>query len=162
MDAIIPLQISEPYEERPIKLVEIAEDAGWTFKIYSVVYKKNAPPDERTIEMAKQFAKDCIEKYHYIADSYGLGYIIIHKGMDSNFIVINWWLGENMICTHTFLSPLNNQYLYQEITHTGMNVCVWDELVHYHERNAWVNFIMKKPACPDIKGYIADIYKNDK
>ena len=161
MDAIIPIHISEPYEERPIKFLGISEDDDWKFKIYSIVYKKNTSPDDKTIEMAKQFAKDCIEKYHYIADSYGLGYIIIHKGMDSNFIVVNWWLGENMVCTHAFLSPLNNPYLYQEITHTGMNVCVWDSLIHCHERDAWVNFIMKNPVKPDAKGYLEEIYKQE-
>ena len=159
MDAIIPIHFSEPYEDRPVEFLELSNNDGWRFKIYSIVYKKNSAPDERTIEIAKQFAKDCIEKYHYIADSYGLGYIIIHKGKDSNFIVINWWLGENMICTHSFLSPLNNSNLYQEITHTGMNVCVWDALIHFHERNAWVEFIMKNPDAPDINGYCESIYK---
>jgi len=162
MEAIIPIHFTEPYEDRPVKFLELSEDKGWKFKIYAIVHKKNTPPDGKTIEIAKQFAKDCIEKYHYIADSYGLGYIIIHKGRDSNFIVINWWLGENMVCTHSFLSPLNNQYLYQEITHTGMNVCVWDSLIHSFERNAWVNFIMKNPDTPDIKGYLKAIYKEDK
>ena len=102
MEAIIPIHISEPYEDRPVNFLGVSGDSGWQFKIYSIVYKKNTQPDDRTIEMAKQFAKDSIEKYHYIADSYGLGYIIIHKGMDSNFIVVNWWLGENMVCTPPF------------------------------------------------------------
>ena len=159
MEEIIPIKISEPYKERPVNFLGITGDSGWRFKLYTITYENNTPPDEKTIATAKEFAKDCIEKYHYIADSYGLGYIIIHKGMDANFIVVNWWVGENMVCTHTFLAPLSNPNLYQEITHTGMNVCVWDTLVHFHERNAWVNHIMKNPKNPDAKGYLEDIYK---
>ncbi len=78
--------------------------------------------------------------------------------MDSNFIVVNWWSGENMIVTRAMLAPLSDPYNYTEVTQTGMNVCVWDMQIHNHERNAWVESILKHPSSPMTEDYINSFY----
>jgi hypothetical protein len=157
------LKITEKYEDRPVEFGGIWEDGQWKFKIYRITHKKNTPADERTLEIAKDFAKDVVldytTKYEIAAPSYGLGYIILHKGMDSNFIVVSWWSGENMLVTRSMLASLNDQYNYFEITESGMNVCVWDMLIHSFERNSWVKNILESPYEPHIDMYMQNIYK---
>ena len=151
---ISPLVIKEKYEDRQVEFCGIWEDNSWKFKIYKITHKNNSPADEKIENTAKAFALKCVTTFTDIAALYGLGYIILHKGMDSNFIVINFWAGENMIRTHAFISTLENPYDYRDITETGMNVCVWDALIHNFERNSWVENILKNPDEPEIDKYM--------
>ncbi|HJY63808.1 MAG TPA: hypothetical protein VJ455_06610 [Ignavibacteria bacterium] len=155
---ISPIKISEPFENREIKFSGIWHDNSWRFKIYKITHKNNTPADEKTLEIAKSFANSCIAKYTDIAPVYGLGYIILHKGMDSNFIVVCFWAGENMLRTHVMISSIDKPYEYIDKTETGMTVCVWDAIIHNFERNAWVENILNKPEHPSPDEYINSIY----
>ena len=161
---ISPVKISEKYEDRPVDFGGVWENDGWKFKIYRITHKKNTSADEKTLNIAKDFAKEVIAdytaKYNDAAPSYGFGYIILHKGMDSNFIAVNWWSGENMLVTRSMLAPLNDPYNYFEITESGMNVCVWDMKVHNFERNSWVENILANPTAPETAKYMDNIYKS--
>jgi hypothetical protein len=160
---ISPIKITEKYEDRLIEECGILEVNGWKLKLYKITYRKNSPADEKTLDIAVNFFKDAAfdytAKYDDMTPSYGLGYVILHKGMDSNFIAVNWWSGENMLVTRAMLAPLNDPCNYNEITQTGMNICVWDMLVHNHERNAWVESILKNPSSPKTEEYINSFYK---
>jgi len=162
---ISPINITEKYEDRSIEACGILNLDTWKLKLYKITYHKNSPADEKTLEIALNFFKDSAtnytSRYDIFAPSYGLGYIILHKGMDSNFIVVNWWCGENMLVTRTMLARLNDPYNYTEITATGMNVCVWDMLVHNHERNSWVENILKNPASPKTGSYLNTFYEHE-
>ncbi len=152
------IKISEKYEDRPFEFAGLWDDNGWKFKIYKITHKSNTPADEMTFDIAKDFAHVCIAKFTELAPAYGLGYLILHNGMDSNFIVVNFWVGENMLRTHTMISQLSSPYNYVETTHTGMNVCVWDAQIHIFERNLWVECVLSNPEDPDIDNYLASTY----
>jgi hypothetical protein len=155
---IKPITITEKYEPRDTEFSGYWEDDRWRFKIYKVTHKKNPKADEKTLNIAKEFARKCIGEFN-MADYYGYGYLILHKGMDCNMIIVNIWAGENMITRFSLLSSLDDPYNYKDVTSTGMNVCVWDESIHYFERNSWVSHILLKPENPDPDAYMNETYK---
>ncbi|MEO8512683.1 MAG: hypothetical protein ABI543_03925 [Ignavibacteria bacterium] len=154
-----PILISEKYESRPVKFTGLWEENGWKFKIYAITHKKNTIADEKTLNIAKVFAKKCTSRFRELAPAYGLGYIILHKGMNCNFIVVCFWVGENMIRTHSMISTIEKPNEYTEITETGMNVCVWDAEIHNFERNSWVENILSYPDNPNEDKYIQSVFK---
>ncbi len=156
MPNINPIKISERYKDRETKFLGVWKEGDWQFKLYAITHPKNTIADERTLDLAKNFARDCLRRHADYAPAYGLGYIILHRGMDANFIAINWWAGENMLSSHPFLAPLERPYEYKQITETGLNACVWDALVHFHERNAWVEHILS-PSRPVPDGYLQSV-----
>jgi hypothetical protein len=150
------IKISERYRDRETSFLGIWKNGEWRFKLYAITHPQNTIADDKTLGLAKEFARDSLRRHAEFSPAYGLGYIILHRGMDANFIVINWWAGENMLSSHPFLAPLEKPYDYKEITATGLNVCVWDVLVHFHERNAWVEHILS-PSSPNPEGYMQSV-----
>jgi hypothetical protein len=155
----VDLFVSEDYENRNILYSDLFQTNGWKFKVYTVTHKNNTPPDEKIRSIAEHLTIESLESYGKKMPGYGAGYIILHKGMDMNLLVINWWTGENMRCTVAYLSRINNPYEFIDVTESGCTVCVWDDLIHRFERDSWVENILSKSKNPDMDGYIKSIYK---
>ncbi len=156
-----PVLLSERYRDRHVEFRGVWAESGWRFKMYAITHHGNSPADERTTEIAKTFARRWLNEFGALTPAYGVGYILLHKGMDSNYIVVTWFAGENMICTHSAASPRLDPYNFKSITHTGLNTCVWDALLHKFERDAWVRQIMT-PETPDVEKYVSDVYVVDR
>jgi hypothetical protein len=154
MNSLSSIQFTEPYRDRKTEFLGIWENDSWKLKLYAITHHGNSRADENTIAIAGQLVQEALANHSHHARAYGLGYIIIHRGMDCNFIVVSWWAGENMRISRAFMATLHAPDDYHDITATGMTVCVWDEMVHAHERDAWVTLVMT-PASPDVAGYLA-------
>lgn len=115
-------------------------------------------PSQEEWIYALQLTAQTIQSYNPSKEELKFGYVIYHKGYDSNYIVISWWSHENMLRMFAFSSSLkatNDFRLVQD----GLNICVWDMLVHAHERNAFVKYIYMCPESPQTKKYLQDGYK---
>lgn len=152
-----PIRISENYADRPTRFKGIWTIGHWRFKVYTITHHSNTEADERTAEIAGKLAAKLTTQHGSQFDSYGLGYIILHRGMDSNFIVITWWAGENTAFTFSYLSALKQHYRYRNLNPSGCGACVWDALIHFHERNAWVQHVLRDASKPNVDGYLRDV-----
>jgi len=151
------MKIRNKYEDRPIRSHPAWIAGKWQFKIYSIVHPSNTPPSEAEWEGAKRLVERAIAPYQSAEEETGTGYIIYHKGFDSNYFVVSWWARENMLRMFPYASTLMNPGQFT-LVRDGLNICVWDMLIHSHERDAWVKHVLSVPQDPDLKGYVDDKY----
>lgn len=146
--------IKANYQERPIRFMEIYEHKDWHIKIYSIT-NKGEFVDGKYIDIAKAHLDNWLAQSKiYELKTYQIATLIIHEGKEGCFAILNWWIDENMLQNYVYLIDKNeNIQLYSD---NGICTCVWEMAVWWHERNAWVNHVLKKHQQPDFESYLND------
>lgn len=158
--------LSEPYQPRMTRYKGVWSDKGWNFKIYTITHQGHSEADEHTLEIAKNKCRKlrhggALGKYAPRTVLHGLGYIILHRAKDLNFITISWWVGENHLCRYVFFSTFDKPFQFKNLTSSGMTNCVWEGLVHNYENKLWIEEVMKKSPQADIKSYLEHHYSGE-
>jgi len=83
-----------------------------------------------------------------------MAFLILHLGTEGIFSLINWWVGENMLNTHIFLSSYDSPTQFQKISGDGLLPCIWELEVINHEKTAWVENVLKQPKSPNYETYL--------
>jgi hypothetical protein len=148
------LRLLEPYTPRPIRFLELWEDAGWRIKVYGIVYG-GGRPDPLLLEAARATARARLPEPAVAPGRYGVGFLGVHQGRGVNFVFVDWWTAENELRHHVHLSEAEAPAALTDATHTGQAACVWDLRVIGFERDAWVETVLTNPAGPDLDAYLA-------
>lgn len=148
-------RVIKEYQDRPTHFIGIEKIDAWSFKCYEVIDVSNTKPQPEEWEYAIQLSAQNIQNYAHSITELKIGYIIYHKGFDTNYIVISWWFHENMLRMFAYASMRSKACEFRLVT-DGLNICVWDMLIHAHERNAFVKHILRKPASAQFKNYLYD------
>ncbi len=149
------IKITKPYQLRSIRFVELCKVRGWDIKVYSISAKQSGVCQENI-----KLAKDALTYGLTLSNAYGLdtyyvATLIIHEGAEACYTVLNWWTGENMLQNLVFLKR-PTESVFSLYSQNGMSSCVWELAVWWHERNAWIKYVLKKYEKPDLVGYLAD------
>lgn len=151
-DAMI--KISEPYQTRPIRFLELWQQDGWRMKVYGIAYNRPLPRPE-VIDAARGVARQHFARQEDGIDNYRVGFMGIHDGRGANFLFFDYWACENELHHHVYVSPADQPEALEYVTPGGLIACVWDLRVLCFERRAWIDHVLAKPAAPDIDGYLA-------
>lgn len=89
------------------------------------------------------------------------GFLILHSGTEGIFSLINWWVGNNMLNTHIFITKHNQTSDFRKISGDGLAPCIWELEVINHERISWTKNILKHPAKPQFKEYLSDVINKE-
>lgn len=140
------------YEQRTISYLETWEPSPWKLKVYGIAYRREKPEIE-LIQAAKRAAEsDALLK---AAENYGVGFIGIHQGMDSNFVFVDWWANGNELHHHVYISPPENIEELKYQSSGGPVACVWDLYLIGFERQAWVETVLMSPEPNNYANYLA-------
>jgi hypothetical protein len=145
----------EPYQTRSIKFVEVYNIDGWKVKIYSIARSNDRISEKNLVETKNQISHWLIYSSIHQLPTYNIATLIIHEGREGCFAIINWWFDENMLQNYVYLKR-NGEKAYAMISQEGIVSCVWEMAIWWHERNAWVNHILKKHNNPDFDAYLND------
>ncbi|GAB5473877.1 MAG: hypothetical protein Mars2KO_19760 [Maribacter sp.] len=150
----------EKFTKRAVKYLGLTEFGDWKFKLYSMKYNelRVTPEIEKTI---KAILPDWIKENSQTNDfpNYKIGTVIIHEAMDSILVVVNWWVYENVIQNHVYCSEYEHSDKFEDISSKGLRFCVWEMNILWHERNLWVEHVLKKSDNPDWDSYLNHSYK---
>lgn len=141
----------EQYEKRKIVFTGIQKVGDWQIKTYSIQYT-----EESFSQSLEHAALALFETEFPKLDEniHGLGFMIVHHGKGSNFVVLDYWCNENELVHNVFYSSKRNpKNLIKQNTRSPI-ACVWDLVVINHERNAWVKNMMSK--VPNRVNYLDD------
>ena len=146
------------YREREIKFKELLLIDDWSVKTY-LINKK----EEINSSVSYQKAVLKLPEWLKLSNSFNpvndkIAFLIIHFGDEGVFSVINWWVGENMLNTHVFLSSYTKPERFNLISGDGLGSCIWELEVINHERNSWIKNVLKNSNAPDYKSYLEDEY----
>lgn len=147
------LKISHEFRPRPARFLGIEEFGDWRMKVYGLTAEHQRLLPELITE-AKKLARNVVPQT--LSDEYGVGFIGVHCGRDSNFVFIDWWANENELHHHVFCSSLE-QPLDLRRAAEGVSACVWDLQVIWFERNAWVDKVLNNARGPDLDAYLQKV-----
>ena len=147
------INIKQAYKSRPIRFFELADIDGWKVKVYSISAKDQYVP-EWLVREGKTIALKHLNEAAEQQDGYGMAVLILHEGADGNYILIDWWFGENMLRNHVYASTSNKPHDFNYITLEGVAYCVWELEVMHFERKAWIEAILSQATSLDIEGYL--------
>lgn len=160
-----PRPPANPYHARHVRFLRLAELNDWRVKVYGIS-AHGERPDPAAISAAEQLARELLPAPAIWAaapgagaavseDRYGVAILIVHKGREGTFLLLNWWAGENMLQHRVYLAPPGQPHEFSDITPTGVLACVWELAVLAFECNAWIETVLADPAAPNLDAYLA-------
>lgn len=147
------LSLQEQFRPRPVRYLGLWELGGWRMKAYSLQAEHIRVLPE-LVEAAREIAGRTLAKTD--TDAYGVGFVGVHSGRDSNFVFVDWWARENELYHHVFLSSKEDPADLRRAD-DGLTACVWDLQLIWFERNLWVEKVLANPHGPDIEGYLKKV-----
>jgi len=148
------LKLQEPYQARPIRFLELWEEAGWKLKVYGIAYRRAFPRPE-LVQAAKRIAQSHLQQAVSPGQGYGVGFLGVHDGRGANFVFLDYWADENELHHHVYISPSDQPAQLKYATPSGLIACVWDLRVLCFERQAWLDTVLANPGGPDLEAYLA-------
>lgn len=143
-----------PYRARPIRFVELAQSRGWVIKTYWISVR-SATPSREMVARGQELAWSVLPMPANGSDNHGVGFIIVHEANDGNYVLVDWWTGENMIRQEVFSAPKDPPIDFVSFTSSGIIACVWELAVFEFERRAWLDTMLIPHARPDVAAYLA-------
>ncbi len=142
------------YKARNIEYNELLKVNDWFIKVYTIT-KHDTFNDAKFYEDVKlQIPKWITLKNGFNHNHNNIGFLILHRGTEGIFSLINWWIGDNMLNTHIFKTDYNQPISFDKISGDGLAPCVWELEIINHERVAWTNHVLKKAPQPDFESYL--------
>lgn len=147
------MSIQTKYRTRPIRFLEVYEYKGWRIKIYSISMHRECVGNNRVV-LAKQHIDTWLKNaLHYPLETYKLATLILHEGKEGCFVLINWWIDENMLQNHVYLIKDGDTQLV-DYSSKGIMACVWELEVIWFERTKWIQYVLKKAPNPNYDKYL--------
>jgi hypothetical protein len=149
------MRLAEPYGTRPVRCLEVAELDGWRIKVYGIAYSGGVP-QPALVAAALDIARPRLPTPATTDTRYGVGFLGVHQGRDSNFVFLDWWAEENELHHHVWFSSQAEPTALRAEQPQDPVACAWDIGVLAHERTAWVANVLANPAGPDLDAYVND------
>lgn len=140
------------YEKRIIEFKEVIKVYDWKVKIYTIT-KNDVFQSEIVLE---SIINQLPQLLRAAANHHEIAFLIVHEGGDGIWSLVNWWTGKEMLRTDTYYSSFEQPDKLVQRPKPGSMACVWELPVINHERNAWVEHILKKAEKPDFDNYLSD------
>jgi hypothetical protein len=142
-------QVFRPRLTRPVGVQEVR---GWALKWYAI----NADPepvDEAIVAAAREFVAGTIR----VADvDPAVGFVIVHRGEEAVWLLPALWRAD-MLYQRTYVARRSDPTRYEEVGPEGPTACVWELVVHAHERDAFVSHVLSGTRGPDVAAYLGDV-----
>jgi hypothetical protein len=154
-------ELLEAYRRRPLRFVELWEEAEWRIKIYSITLPGASLAPE-LLASAKEAARRWMRqplapgRRHY-----RVGFMGVHEGTGVNFVFFDWWADDSELYHQVYLSQIDDPAHLQYVSPTGLACTVWDLRVLCFERQAWVDTVLANPAGPDFEAYLKRCLNED-
>jgi hypothetical protein len=145
-----PVQAFRPRPTQPLGVEEIQ---GWSLKWYAINVEPE-PIDQEIVEAAKELVATAIP----VADvDPAVGFVIVHRGEEAVWLLPALWRGD-ILYQRVFGAPLSDPTRFKEVGGPdGPTACVWELVVHAHERDAFVAHVLSGARGPDAAAYLRDV-----
>lgn len=132
-----------PYAPRAFRHDGLWTIDGLIFKAYliNVPGRTHIPPDMLT--NAKAYIELTLPAIRtQEREDHALGYVILHAGEEGNWLLVHWWAHKD-IAMRMLASAEIGKTQFKSEDHRRFHACVWEHVVINHERDAWVEEMMR-------------------
>jgi hypothetical protein len=84
-------------------------------------------------------------------DRPGIGFLIIHAGVDALYAVLAFWDRENELSVRICVREPTGAW---RMSRDSESFCVWDLEVFWHERNAYIDTVLSERGDPKGEEYL--------
>lgn len=145
-----------PYETRKVRGLGTSELQGWKIKTYEI-FQHNDPwrtegATAPIVISAKNMASTLLEDPPCATTRYGVGFLIVHRGKDRNWILLDWWYEREILKQILMSAPLNEPEKIV-VEQSNLLACTWELAVIAFERQAWIDCVLNNPNGPDLEAY---------
>ncbi|MFL1895205.1 hypothetical protein ACJRPK_05850 [Aquimarina sp. 2-A2] len=149
------------YKTRKINFIELINVNDWKIKIYTISQNGDFRQDAFYQNVIEKLPKWLAIDNGFDSSNDKIGFLILHRGKEGIFSVINWWVGKNMLNTNVYLTESTKPDRFKKISGNGIVACVWELEIINHERTSWLNNILKKEPIPSFEIYLEDVINTE-
>lgn len=171
MTILSTIQLTSPYQTRPLRFLHIANLKDWHVKVYGISAHQ-AYPQTLLVNAAEQLATEQLpspavwtdqpsETLTVSEDRYGVAILIVHEGREGNFVLLSWWVGENMLEHYVYFTTATPPFTFEPLANPHIIACVWELAVLTFERQAWVDTVLANPSGPNLEAYLRRQFSGD-
>ncbi|MEM9574387.1 MAG: hypothetical protein AAF870_04050 [Pseudomonadota bacterium] len=132
-----------PYSKRHFQFLDVWQIQDIQLKAYLVTVDPIDDLPGSIIASAYRYTlKTLPEVRMEEGKDHGLGYVIIHPGMMATWLLIHWWAHEDVAMRLLAAAETGNEKFVSN-NEKRFHACVWEHVVIDHERNAWVENVMR-------------------
>ena len=142
-----------PYSARRIRHLELWEPPGWCLKVYGIAHQTQPLPDANLLEAVKATVSIALPSV-LPENSYGLGFVIVHVCQEATFLLVDYWMDENIIHQDLQWSQPSTPIRFRDLSSSGIMACIWEMRVQAFERQAWVDTVLANGKGPDVDAYL--------
>lgn len=146
----------EIYKTRKINFKNNIKVDDWDVKVYTIskteYFDYEMLYDNAISKLPVWF--NCKNGFENSNDN--IAFMILHWGTEGIFILVNWWVGKNMLNTNIYFSKNDSLNQFKKISGKGLAPCVWELEIINHERISWTTNVLKK-SDPDFNAYLQDV-----
>lgn len=150
------IELREPYGPRRVRPLGLWEPRGWKVKAYGIAYDgEEVDPD--LVAASREAVEAVLPDPARSRERYGVGFAGVHDGRGGNLVFVDWWERENELHHVALVSDDESPLELEATPPNGPKACVWDLAVVDHERDAWVDHVLRNHEDPDVEGYLDDV-----
>ena len=139
----------EPYRPRRTWSLGLAERAGWVVKVIGIT-ADGRPLGDGEVEAALKAAEHDLPQP--ARSRVPIGFVIVHRGEEALWVLVCRWELDLMYESLWRADPDTTEL--RPVPPDGPTACVWELRAIDHERRAWVEHVLRRPAAPDYDGYL--------
>ena len=143
----------EPYSSRTVEYLKQASFGNWRLKVYGLS-TGNDPVTDDLVSTALNKLLPMLPLPAITANRYGVGFVIIHRGILRNWFSLDWWEYEDILFHKLFFSPLDDIGSVSAEESSAI-ACVHELRIINFESEAWINTALHKDGDPDFTGYMS-------
>ena len=160
-DTVPARVLNAPFQERRTWLLGVQELNGWEIKAYAIT-ASGADLSDGVLEAALGFVTSELQEKRLeeqqlandLAPEEKLGFLILHEGAEAVWLLVDLWIGD-ILHHHLYRAPLDQPREFEKAWQDHSAACVWELEVIHHERNAWVEHVLRHPETPRYDQYLA-------
>lgn len=147
------LRPSSMHRPRPFFGLGHREIRGWLLKRYAIT-ASGGPASPDLLDAALAVAGRVLPAANDTEAGHGVGFVVAHEGRDGNYVLVDWWTGENMLAQQIHIAPPHSADGFKRFDNRQIVSCVWELQILAFEGRAWVDKVLSQPDQPDIDGYL--------
>lgn len=147
----------EKYKTRKIQFRELIQINDWQIKVYTIAKFGEFSHAAFYQNVVKKLPEWVQLKNSFDSSTDKIAFLILHAGTEGIFSLINWWVGNNMLNTHIFMTNPEEPDAFKKISGDGLAPCIWELAVINHERVSWTYHVLKQAPNANYQGYLEDV-----
>ena len=138
------------HQPRPTRFTGVLEAGGWRLKRYEITLDGGPVAADVDRAVVATLAAELPP-----GDGDDVGFVVVHVGAEAVWLLADLWAGD-ILSQHTFTAPLGAPTRFARVPFGGPTACVWELVVHAHERDVYVAHVLDPADGPHREAYLDD------